>query len=260
MQQHEDTLAAYAAQVAADPDTLALVLVGSVARGTERPDSDVDVYLVVGDQAYERAAAAGRVAWVDTQAVTYHGYVDVKLAGPGYLRAAADHADDATRASFLGARVVFDRSGAVVDGIERIVSLPAEVWSGRLHSYRCQARLYGGYFLPQAHRTGDEFLLRHSAVHLCLATGRVALAAHRRFFAGQKYLGSVLPTLPDLPPAFLPAWRAVLQDPAPQTASTLIEVVDRWQGGPLGVDESLSTFITDNELAWLNRTIPPEFW
>ena len=49
MRHHEDTIAAYAAQVIDQPDTLALIVVGSVARGTERATSDVDVYLVVTD-------------------------------------------------------------------------------------------------------------------------------------------------------------------------------------------------------------------
>lgn len=47
MQHHEDTLDAYVRRVKADPNAIAVILVGSVAHGTERPDSDVDVYLVV---------------------------------------------------------------------------------------------------------------------------------------------------------------------------------------------------------------------
>jgi hypothetical protein len=37
-------------------------------------------------------------------------------------------------------------------------------------------------------------------------------------------------------------------------------VCDALGGSPLEIDESLSTFIADNELAWLHHTIPPEFW
>ncbi len=91
---------------------IGVVVVGSVARGDERPDSDVDVYLVVTDEAYADAARSGQVAFVSTVGVAYEGgYVDVKLASPSYLRAAVDHGDDPTRASFDGGRVTFDRSG-----------------------------------------------------------------------------------------------------------------------------------------------------
>ena len=153
---HEETIAAYATQVVAEPDVLALVVVGSVARATERSTSDVDVYLVVTDEAYAAAQAAGRVAYIDTDAATYDSYVDIKLASPRYLERAVAYADDPTRASFLGARTVFDRTGSVAATIARIVTLPEQVWQRRVHAYRCQARLYGGYFLKQAHERNDE--------------------------------------------------------------------------------------------------------
>jgi hypothetical protein len=37
-------------------------------------------------------------------------------------------------------------------------------------------------------------------------------------------------------------------------------VVDVWPGGPLSLEDTLSTFIIDNEPAWLNGTVAPEFW
>jgi predicted nucleotidyltransferase len=260
VQHHEETIAAYAAKIAAEPDTLALIVVGSVARGTERPASDVDVYLVVTDEAYAAAQAAGRVAFVDTHAATYDSYVDIKLASPRYLERAVAYGDDPTRASFLQARTVFDHTGLVAATIARIVTVPDQVWQRRVHAYRCQARLYGGYFLEQAHERGDGFLLRHSAVHFCLALGRVALAVNRTLFQGQKYLAATLPTLDELPDGFIPAWHDVLQHQTPRSARVITDLVDDWQGGPLSLEDALSTFIVDNELAWLNGTVPPEFW
>jgi Nucleotidyltransferase domain len=256
---HEDTIAAYAAQVIDRPETLALIVVGSVARGTERATSDVDVYLVVTDRAFGAAQSARRVAYIDTEAATYDSYVDIKLASPRYLERAAAYADDPTRASFLDARIVLDHTGSMAAALARIVALPDDFWQRRVHAYRCQARLYGGYFLKQAHERNDRFLLHHSAVHLCLAVGRVALAVNKTLFQGQKYLAATLSELPDLPDGFLSAWHGVLADPTPGSAAVLTEMVDAWQGGPLNLEDTLSTFI-DNELAWLNGTVPPEFW
>ena len=213
MRHHEDTIAAYAAQVIDQPDTLALIVVGSVARGTERATSDVDVYLVVTDEAFAAAQSARRVAYIDTEAATYDSYVDIKLASPRYLERAAAHADDPTRASFLDARIVFDHTGSMAAAVARIVALPDDFWQRRVHAYRCQARLYGGYFLKQAHERNDRFLLQHSAVHLCFAVGRVALAVNRTLFQGQKYLAATLSELANLPDGFLAAWHGVLADP-----------------------------------------------
>jgi hypothetical protein len=83
---------------------------------------------------------------------------------------------------------------------------------------------------------------------------------NRVLFQGQKYLAATLPQLADLPDGFLAAWRSALERPTPDTAAALTDIVDAWQGGPLSLEDTLSTFIVDNELAWLNGTVPAEFW
>jgi hypothetical protein len=261
MRHHEEAIAAFTESQLARPEALGVVVVGSVARGDERPDSDVDVYLVVTDEAYVAAADSGRVAYVTTSGVAYEGgYLDVKLASPGYLRAALDHGDDPTRASFDGGRVTLDRLGDLEQLVRQMADLPAAVWARRVRTYRAQLALYGRYFLVQAADRGDGFLLQHSAVHSALAAGRCALAHHRQLFRGQKYLAADLHRLDELPQGFLAAWSAVLQTPTPQAARELTAVVDDWLGEPLTGDEALSDFIAANELAWLNHTIPPEYW
>lgn len=57
---------------------------------------------------------------------------------------------------------------------------------------------------------------------------------------------------PELPDGFLAAWRS--------TAAALTDIIDAWQDGPLSLEDTLSTFIIDNELACLNGTVPPQFW
>ena len=261
MRHHEQTIDAYVLSVAARPEVIGLVVVGSVARGVERPDSDVDVYLVVTDEAYADATRSGQVAFVSRDGATYEGgYVDVKLASPSYLRAAVDHGDDPTRASFDGGRVAFDRSGELEQLVSRMATLTATTWAERVRTYRAQLALYGGYFLVQAADRGDRFLLQHSAVHSAYAAGRCALAHHRRLFRGQKYLAKDLVGLAELPDGFLDSWWAVVDEPTPTAARTLIGVVDAWLGDPLTGDEALSAFIAANELGWLNHTIPPEYW
>lgn len=260
MQHHDDTIAGYVASVSDRSEVLGVVVVGSVARATPREDSDVDVYLVVTDEAYAEARSRGRIAAVSQDGVTYAGgYVDIKLASPRYLTTAAERGDDPTRASFTGAKVSLDKIGDIPGWIEQITTLPDETWSKRIAAYRAQTRLYGGYFLKQADQLGDQFLLHHSAVHLALAAGRLALAKHRRFFSGQKYLTAAMEEL-DVPERFRTTWRHVVQAPSAAMGQHLLDAIVAWLGPPEDFDAQLSRFISDNELAWLNGTIPPEFW
>ena len=247
MRHHEQTIAGFLELQGDAPDTVGVVVVGSVARGDARPDSDVDVYVGVSDDAYAAAGRAGAVAYVSRAAVTYDGgYVDVKLASPSYLRAAADHGDDPTRASFDRAQVRLDRTGELAPLVARMAELPEGEWARRVHAYRAQLALYGQYFLVQADERNDRFLRQHSATHAALAAGRCALAYSHRLFRGQKYLSGDL------------ASEATDPDPAP--VHRLVATVDDSLGSPLSLDEALSTFIVGNELAWLRSTIPPEYW
>lgn len=100
-----------------------MIVIGSVARDTARADSDVDVYLVVTDEAYSEAQAARAIASVSQQGVTYPGgYVDIKLASPGYISTAVERGDDPARASFLQARVALDKTGRIPDWIDGIAN------------------------------------------------------------------------------------------------------------------------------------------
>ena len=263
---HQETVEAFTRGEAERPETLGVVVVGSVARGEARPDSDVDVYVVVTDEAYAAAERAGRVAYISQLGVGYEGgYVDVKLASPHYLAAAADRGDDPTRASFDGGRVTLDRVGDLAAVVARICALPAGVWASRIRTYRAQLALYGDYFLPQAYERGDRFLLQHSAVHASLAAGRCASPDIGGCSAARSTCPATFARLSELPKTsvpetFLPAWRKLVADPSPSAAGALIALIDAWLGDPLTVDEALSTFISTDELGWLNATIPPEYW
>ncbi|MFK4762498.1 nucleotidyltransferase domain-containing protein [Microbacterium sp. ZW T5_45] len=260
MEHQERALAAYIDQVSADPDTVGVVLIGSLARGVEREDSDVDVYLIVTAEAFARAAGEDRWAWIDRRDLDYPGsYIDIKLADLEYLRTAVERGDDPTRASFAGARVVFSRSDELEGLVAGISVLGDEVWAERIRSHIAQAHLHGGYFLRQAEEHGDPFLLQHAAVHLTLAAARAALASAHRLMPGPKYIHALVREVPS-PEGFVDAWDAVVASPSIASANALIAQLDQWLGRDQSRDESLSVFIRDNELAWLRGTIPAEYY
>lgn len=259
MEHHERALAAYVESVRATPSTSAVIVVGSVARGTERVDSDVDVSLVVADAAFDAALEDGRLSWTERHDEDYPGgYVDVKLVSPRVLAAAAQSGDDPMRASFEGARVAFQRGLDLAGAIERIVRLPEEAWRERVRAQLAQARIHGGYFLPQADRHRDRFLGHHAATHLALAAARAAMAERRTLFRGPKYVADALAGL-DLPDGFLASWRELVADPTPESGARLLAGLEDWLGAALDPDETLSTFVRDNELAWLVGASPPEY-
>lgn len=267
MEHHQATIEAYVERCQAVEDNLAVVVGGSVARGTERPDSDVDVYLVVTEEAFAAAVRDGRMAYVDRGVATYDGgYVDIKVVSPAYLDAAAERGDDPVRASFLGSRIAWSRLPDLAERLENVTRLPESAWAPRQASFLAQARLHGGYFLRQANQLDNAYLRQHAAVHLVNAAGRLLLARHRIFFAGPKYLTDQVAALDVIPDGFADAVANVLADPSAANGAALVDLIESTvQIDSTGQtaesrEASLSTFVHDNELAWLHRTPPPEYF
>lgn len=89
MQHHDAAVERFITKASLDPDVLAVVVDGSVASGLERPDSDVDLVLIVTDDAFQRALDADRLSYVDDTAGYADGYYDIKVATLAYLDRAA---------------------------------------------------------------------------------------------------------------------------------------------------------------------------
>ena len=260
MEHHEDTLGAYIRRVKADPNAIAVIVVGSVARGTERPDSDVDVYLVVPDDVFDSAIATNRVIYVERSDAEYPGgYVDVKLATIAFLNAAAERGDDPVRASFEGARVAWVRDGYDIAGlVAAIPLLPSTVWESRAASFISQVRLHGTDFLREAIALDNTFLLHHAAVHTVGAGGRALLALNRRLFRGPKDLDATLATLDRLPDGYDDLARQLITRPSQESADAYVQALETFYPWPVDRVASDSIFIRDNELAWLTGILPPE--
>lgn len=260
MRHHDAAIETYLAHAATVPENLAVIITGSVARGTERADSDVDLYLVVTDEALEDARRSERLMYTDTEHVDYEdGYLDIKVASERYLDEAAQRADDPMRASFVGARIVWSRVDGLQDRVARILEVPDAVWNEHIASFIAQARLHGEYFLRQGYELHNLFLLQHAGVHLASAACRALLAANRVLFPGPKYLEKTVAGLPEKPAGIDAAIAGLLDDPTPDTASAVMEALEGFRDWPISREQTLSRFVRDNELAWFFHTVPPEY-
>ena len=218
MRHHEDLVEHFTAAAAARPETVAVVVVGSVARGTPRLDSDIDVYLVVTEEAFEQAQADQRLSYITTEGVGYEGgYVDVKVASIEYLRRAVVAADEPARASFAGARVTWARDDEVERLVREIPVVAPDAHRALARSFVAQARLQAFYFLRHGHEHDDPVLLHHAATHLAFAAGRALLAHNGQLFQGPKYLLGAVEALPSKPDGIGELLRAAVSAPSPET-------------------------------------------
>ena len=262
MAEHHERAVARFVESARARGALGVLVVGSVARGSERDDSDVDVYEVVDDARFAAALADGTIASVDTSAADWPGgYVDSKLVSPALLRRAADEADDATRASLVGARVVLDETPDAVEPLADLIAAitapgPAH-FAARIHSFAAQFALHADYFLPHGRAHDDAALAANAAVHAGFAAGRIALAERAVLYRGPKYL---LAQLREAGCEELAAAIVALVDGRSEEAVERVRSLVPVLSESAGVidDDALARFITDNEWAWFTGHAPPE--
>lgn len=258
MQHHDEAVARYVERVRRRPEVLGVLLAGSVARGQERDDSDVDLVLVVTEEEWSRAVAEDRVMVVETEGADYDGgYFDVKLATRALLVAAGERGDDPVRRSLAEARVVLDR-GADLEGALARIRTARPDRGPLVRAFVAQARVHGDYFLSEGLHRDDPLLTAHAAVHLATSAARALLALHDRAFPGPKQLLDEVRSLPgghDLADAVVAAVTA----PGGATASALLETLDAATGTTSSATGSLSRFVLDNELAWFTGRPAPEY-
>ena len=256
---HERAIAALAAR-ARTRGAIGLVVVGSVARATSRPESDLDAYEVVDDARFDVALQHGSISWVETEGCDWvGGYCDLKLSSPALLRAAAERGDDPVRASFEGARVVFDDRGDLSALVAAAGESTPARFAGLAASFAAQLVLYGGYFLPQALELDNTLLARSAAIHAATAAGRLVLARASVLYRGPKYLSEQLVALPSYSQGLNDAIVQLAENPSLQALRTVRELVSVTGSLPESIeDDVLSRFIIENEMSWFTGVPPAE--
>ena len=258
MDHHDEAIATYVALARRRPEVVGVLVAGSVARGEERADSDVDLVLVVTEAEWRLAVDQDRVMVVETEAIGYDGgYFDVKLATAAMLEAAADRGDGPVLRSLGDARCAFDRGVGLEGALARIRATGPD-HAALVRSFVAQARIHGDYFLEEGLRRRDPLLVAHAAVHLATSAGRAALALHGRAFPGPKQLLDEVRSLPG-GDGLADAVVAAVVRPSAGTASAVLATLDAAVGAESTAASSLSRFVLDNELAWFTGRPAPEY-
>ena len=106
------------------PEFPALIIVGSLARGMESENSDVDVVLVATREEFARRRSGHEIGWSATDICDYPGgYVDGKLVDHDFLVAAAERGSEPTRSWFEGAIVAYSRIPDLADLLANLAQI-----------------------------------------------------------------------------------------------------------------------------------------
>ena len=178
---HASTIQNVIAHFFPDPDILAILLSGSIARkpsqatpqpqrlltptptdGFETPTSEVDILLLLTPAAFAARRASGKLTSASHDLATYPGgYVDAKYVSVDLIRDVPARGSEVARFAFEGVTVLFERDGSGVDvraEVERAVRYPVEGKAERMRRFRAQLDAWR-WFWREGRRKGDGYLV-----------------------------------------------------------------------------------------------------
>jgi polymorphic toxin system nucleotidyltransferase-like protein len=251
---HSQSIQNLIAAFGKDPTVEAIILGGSLAHGYARPDSDIDVTIVVGADEYRRRRVEGRLSSSHREPCTYeNGYVDCKYVDLEHLRLVAARGSEPARYAHQGGQILLSR----VDGLEQllaeIVRYPVEKKAERIERFVAQLLAWRWYY-SEAQRQESRYLTLLAVQKLILFGARVVLADNELLFPYHKWLLRVLESATRQPPGML----ADIQALGSAHSRDLVEAYCRKILAFVHVDHDTangrwpSLFLRDSELRWVD--------
>lgn len=248
---HEEAINRLGRHFAEQDGYLAVVVGGSIAKGVESEYADIDAILVVTDELFEVRRRANALTYFSTEFCDYPmGYVDGKIVDMGYLRAAAERGNEPTRAAFQEAIIPYCADPEIEQLVRAIPVYPKHEQPEKIRSFYAQFEA-AYWYLGEALKRADRYLLLRSAADLVLYGGRLILAYNEILFPYHKLFMGELARAPNKPENLMDLVQALLEDPREETARAFHETVRsfrQWNDPP---EPWNLRFIEDTELAWL---------
>lgn len=231
-----------------------------MAKGTARPDSDLDFLLVVTDEAYAARSARGE-HWVFHGDITDYegGYADGKLVDLAFLEDVAQRGSEVARSAFVGAFAPFTRLSGLAELLRRIPVYPEQEREEKMKAFFAQALILHWY-IGEGEKRKDRYLLTRAAADLSLYGGRAVLAYNRILFPFHKWFIHALETAPEKPAGLLELTRALLDRPCRTTSQAYLDALAGWRDWGVTHQEAVVRFMQDTEWNWRNGRAPLNDW
>ncbi len=248
---HEESLKKMVDYFSGRGEILALVFGGSVAKGCERPDSDLDAMVIVTDEYYAQRERENRVTETISGYCTYEGgYFDVKYMTKAFIEAAADHASEPTRNSFIGSRVLFTRDPDIPGIIARIPVFQKQERADKELSFFSNLWLNYYYFWKSCKPEG--YMRAHAANQIVYSVYRMILQENEILFPCNRRLEEFVEKAPRKPKDIVPLCQAFCREQTDALCDAVFNAFTAWTSFDTNVDSSiiLSRYSLDYEQWW----------
>ena len=233
-----------------DSNFLALLIGGSLIKGYGNQDSDVDFMLIATDEEYARRLPDRALTYYSTDLCDYPGgYVDGKIVNVAFLEEVADRGSEPARSAFENVIVSYSRVLQLEDLRDRITTYPEATHTAKLQSFMAQL-LAQQWFVGEAEKRGNPYLMMHAVSELVLFGGRMLLAHNRLLYPYHKWFLRRLHDAPEKPAGVLALIDQLLNAPSQANADRFCDAILNFTAWPVPPEGWPARFMEDTEWAW----------
>lgn len=230
---------------------LALIITGSVAKGLEREDSDIDVVVVVSEDEYQKMKKRKRLFYYTTNFCEYPGgYIDGKVVSLDFLKLIAERGSEVARDLFRGSWIAYSTIPELEDILKKILVYPKEEKNKKIQKFYAQFE-YNKWFIDEAVKRKDNYALLRGVTDLVLFGGRLILAHNEILYPYHKLFTAALERAPDKPENFMKLLNTLLKVPNHNNALAFYEAIKNFRKWEIKEAWPIQ-FLFDTELAWVD--------
>jgi predicted nucleotidyltransferase len=168
-------------------EVIALIFGGSVAKGCEREDSDLDAMVVISDDCYAERKSRNATAETIEGLCTYEsGYIDVKYMTKQFLKDAAEKGSEPARNAFVKAQVLFTKDSEIPDIVAQIPVFQEKEKEEKMLSFYSNFWLNYYYFLKSC--PVDGYMQLHATNEVIYSIYRMTLQVNHILFPSNRRL------------------------------------------------------------------------
>jgi len=242
----------------------AIIIGGSIAKKRESEDADIDIYLVATDEEFEKRKAEKNYRYfTDSQdiCVSPCKYVDGKIVNLDFLLEAAKRGSEPLRVSFSGAFIAYSRIAGLEEVLRQIPVYQEQEQIEKMRSFYSLVVTFHWY-INEAEKRNDRYLLIRSAAELVLFGGRLILAYNKVLYPYHKWFMHELKNAPEKPDNVIELAENLLRCPCRNNSKLFFDCImnyTEWEK-IIGSIDPFNRFIDDVEWNWHCVKPPVQDW
>ncbi|MFV0344449.1 MAG: nucleotidyltransferase domain-containing protein [Anaerocolumna sp.] len=250
---HEESIQNLVKYFSNREEIIAVILGGSVAKGMERIDSDIDAMIIVTPEYYAIREKENTVTECITGLCTYEeGYFDLKYYTKEFIKVAAIKGSEPARNAYLGAYPLFTKDPEITEIVAAIPVFQEKEMEEKLLSFYSSLSLHYEYFWPLSKE--NAYMKIRTAAEIVYCCYRIILQENKILFPCNRRLEEYVDKAPNKPEGIINLGTEFLKNLEDEDLNKFVNATKSWMSyvPPKNDNEVLTCYVRDYELWWKN--------